>query len=159
MAHPVVPPTTIVPAWVVVITTEGVVSVVGVVIAVVSEGVATAVSRVNGVSDSALASFPAESVKVIVQLYSLSPPDADRVTVCWPEPTAADPTPHPDVPPTVIVPAWVVVITTSGVASLVGVVTTVVSEGVATALSRTNAVRVRALAAFPAESVKVIVHV
>ena len=50
-------------------------------------------------------------------------------------------------------------ITTSGVVSLVGVVTTVVSEGVATALSKVNAVSVRALAAFPAASVKVIVHV
>ena len=67
--------------------------------------------------------------------------------------------PHPDVPPTTIVPAWVVVITTDGVVSAVGVVITVVSEGVATAVSRVNAVSVRALAAFPAESVKVIVHV
>ena len=68
MAHPVVPPTTIVPAWVVVITTEGVVSVVGVVIAVVSVGVATAVSRVNAVIVRAAAGFPAESVKVIVHV-------------------------------------------------------------------------------------------
>ena len=66
---------------------------------------------------------------------------------------------HPDVPPTTIVPAWVVVITTSGDVSLVGVVTAVVSVGVATVVSRTNAVSVRALAVFPAESVKVIVHV
>ena len=83
----------------------------------------------------------------------------DRVIVCWPETTAAESTPHPVVPPTAIVPAWVVVITTSGVASLVGVVTAVVSEGVATAVSSVNAVSVRALAVFPAESVKVIVHV
>ena len=68
MAHPVVPPTTIVPAWVVVITTEGVVSVVGVVTAVVSVGVATVVSRVNAVSVRALAASPAESVKVIVHV-------------------------------------------------------------------------------------------
>ena len=68
MAHPVVPPTTIVPAWVVEITTEGVVSVVGVVIAVSSEGVATAVSRTNAVSVRAAAAFPAESVKVIVHV-------------------------------------------------------------------------------------------
>ena len=40
---------------------------VGVVTAVVSVGVATVVSRVNDVSVRALASFPAESVKVIVQ--------------------------------------------------------------------------------------------
>ena len=50
-------------------------------------------------------------------------------------------------------------ITTSGVVSLVGVVTAVVSEGAATVVSRVNAVNVRALATFPAESVKVIVHV
>ena len=66
---------------------------------------------------------------------------------------------HPDVPPTAIVPAWVVVITTSGDASLVGVVTAVVSEGVATDVSRVNAVSVRALAAVSRVSVKVIVHV
>ena len=59
MPHPVVPPTTIVPAWVVVITTSGDVSLVGVVTAVVSVGVATALSSVNDVNDSALASFPA----------------------------------------------------------------------------------------------------
>ena len=45
----------------------------------------------------------------------------------------ADPIAHPDVPPTAIVPASVVVITTSGDVSLVGVVTAVVSVGVATA--------------------------
>ena len=42
---------------------------------------------------------------------------------------------------------------------MVGVDTAVVSVGVATVVSRVNAVSVRALAAFPAESVKVIVHV
>ena len=83
----------------------------------------------------------------------------DRVIVCWPELTAADPTPHPVVPATTIVPASVVVITTGGSSSLVGVDTAVVSVGVATVVSRTNAVSVRALAVFPAESVKVIVHV
>ena len=67
--------------------------------------------------------------------------------------------PQPVVPPTTIVPASVVVITTSGVSSLVGVDTAVVSVGVATVVSRVNAVSVRALASFPAESVKVIVHV
>ena len=66
---------------------------------------------------------------------------------------------QPDVPPTAIVPAWVVVITTSGVVSLVGVVIAVVSEGVATDVSITNAVSVRALAAVFRVSVKVIVHV
>ena len=81
------------------------------------------------------------------------------MSVCWPEITAADPMAHPVVPPTTIVPAWVVVITTSGDVSLVGVVTAVVSEGVATALSRVNAVSVRADAAFPRASEKVIVHV
>ena len=68
MAHPDVPPTTIVPASVVVITTEGVVSVLGVGIAVVSEGVATVVSKVNAVSVRAAAAFPAESVKVTVHV-------------------------------------------------------------------------------------------
>ena len=43
--------------------------------------------------------------------------------------------------------------------SLVGVVTAVVSDGTATAVSRVNAVNVRAAAAFPAESVKVTVQV
>ena len=81
------------------------------------------------------------------------------MSVCWPELTAADPMPHPVVPATTIVPAWVVVITTSGDVSLVGVVTAVVSVGVATALSRVNAVSVRADAAFPRASEKVIVHV
>ena len=80
------------------------------------------------------------------------------MSVCWPEATAADPMPQPVVPPTTIVPAWVVVITTSGDVSLVGVVTAVVSVGVATVVSRVNDVSVRALAAFPAESVKVIVQ-
>ena len=82
----------------------------------------------------------------------------DRVSVCWPEATVGDAMAHPVVPPTTIVPAWVVVITTSGDVSLVGVVTAVVSEGVATALSRVNAVSVRADAAVPRASVKVIVQ-
>ena len=71
----------------------------------------------------------------------------------------ADPTAHPVVPPTTIVPASSVVITTSGDVSLVGDVTAVVSTGVLAVVSRVNAVSVRALASFPAESVKVIVHV
>ena len=80
------------------------------------------------------------------------------MSVCWTETTLADPIAHPVVPATTIVPAWVVVITTSGDVSLVGVVTAVVSEGVATDVSIVNDVNVRALAAFPAESVKVIVQ-
>ena len=71
----------------------------------------------------------------------------------------ADPIAHPVVPPTTIVPAWVVVITTEGVVSAVGVVIAVVSEGVATDVSITNAVSVRAVAAVNRVSVKVIVHV
>ena len=83
-----------------------------------------------------------------------------RVTVLEPDViVAVELRPQPVVPPTAIVPAWVVVITTEGVVSAVGVVIAVVSVGVATALSRVNDVSVRALAAFPAESVKVIVHV
>ena len=81
------------------------------------------------------------------------------MSVCWPELTAADAMPQPVVPPTTIVPASSVVITTSGDSSLVGVDTAVVSEGVLAVVSRVNAVSVRALASFPAESVKVIVHV
>ena len=42
---------------------------------------------------------------------------------------------------------------------MANVVTAVVSEGVATVVSSVNAVSVRAPAAFPATSVKVIVHV
>ena len=83
-----------------------------------------------------------------------------RVTVLEPDAiVAVELRPQPDVPPTAIVPASSVVITTLGVASLVGVDTAVVSEGVLAVVSRVNAVSVRALAAFPAESVKVIVHV
>jgi len=67
--------------------------------------------------------------------------------------------PQPVVPPTTIVPAWVVVITTSGDASLVGVVTGVASGGGASVLASAKSFNDRALAAFPAESVQVIVHV
>ena len=76
----------------------------------------------------------------------------DRVSVCSPEITAADPMPQPVVPATTIVPAWVVVITTSGDVSLVGVVTAVVSVGVATAVSITKVVNVTE-PMFPAASV------
>ena len=82
-----------------------------------------------------------------------------RVTVLEPDAiVAVELRPQPVVPPTAIVPASSVVITTSGVASLVGVDTAVVSEGVLAVVSRVNAVSVRASAAFPAESVKVIVQ-
>ena len=62
------------------------------------------------------------------------------------------------VPVTAIVPASSVVITTSGVVSLLGVETTVVSEGLLAVVSRVNEVNVRELAVFPAESVKVTVQ-
>ena len=67
--------------------------------------------------------------------------------------------PHPVVPPTAIVPASPTDITTFGVASLVGVATAVDSVAAATAVSIVNAVSVNALAALPALSVNVIVHV
>ena len=76
-----------------------------------------------------------------------------------PEDTAFEPdTPQPVVPPTAIVPASAVVITTSGVASLARAVTGVVSDGAAAAVSKVNEVSVRAPAVFPAESVKVTVQ-
>jgi hypothetical protein len=86
MPQPVVPPTTIVPACVVVITTEGVSSLVGVEIAVVSEGVATAVS-ITKVVNVTEPMFPASSVTRILQLaYDASarpvpPPSASKVRV------------------------------------------------------------------------------
>ena len=75
-----------------------------------------------------------------------------------PEATAESPTPQPVVPPTTIVPASAVVITTSGVASFARAATGVVSVGAAAAVSKVNEVNVRAAAVFPAESVKVTVH-
>ena len=66
--------------------------------------------------------------------------------------------PQPVVPPTAIVPTSSVVMTTSGVVSLVSEVTAVVSAGVFAVVSNVNEVKVRADAAFPAESVKVTVH-
>jgi hypothetical protein len=129
--HPVVPPTVIVPASLVLISTSGVVSVVGVGTAVCSVGADTAVSSVKGLRVSAFAALPAASVKVIVHLYSLSPSFALRVTVLTPDDTEAlDLSPHPAVPPTAIVPASLVLITTFGVALFVGVGTAVCSVGV-----------------------------
>ena len=159
--QPVVPPTEIVPASLVDITTSGVASLVGVVTAVLSLGADTAVSRVKAVSVSGLAAFPAVSVKVIVHVYVPSPFDALRVTVCVPDDdsVAVESSAQPVVPPTEIMPASLVDIATSGVASLVGVVTAVLSLGADTAVSRVKAVNVSGLAAFPEVSVKVIVHV
>jgi hypothetical protein len=156
--QPAVPPTAIVPASSVVIVRDGVVSLVGVDTAAVSAGVLAVVSIVNAVNASALAAFPAVSVKVIEHEYAASPLVV-RVTVLAPEAIVAVELRPQFVPETAIVPTSAVVITTSGVVSLVGVVTTVVSEGVATAVSSVNAVNVRAAAAFVAVSVKVIVHV
>ena len=70
------------------------------------------------------------SLKVIVQMYSLSPPLALRVTMLDPDDTEAlELSPHPSVPPTAIVPASLVSITTFGVGSAVGVTTAVCSVG------------------------------
>ena len=134
--HPGVPPTAIVPASVVLITTSGVVSFVGVVTAVLSLGADTAVSRVKAVSVSALAVLPAASVNVIVHVYAPSPLEALRVIVFVPDVTDdEDSKPQPAVPPTEIVPASLVVITTLGVMSFVGVVTAVLSLGAETVVS------------------------
>ena len=67
--------------------------------------------------------------------------------------------PQPVVPPTAIVPASLTDITTSGVLSAVGVATAVDSVAAATFVSSVNAVSESALAALPALSVNVIVHV
>ena len=156
--QPVVPPTAIVPASSVVIMTSGVESLVRDATAVVSAGVLAVVSTVNAVNASAPAAFPAESVKVIEHEYAASPLVV-RVTVLAPEAIVAVELRPQFVPETAIVPASAVVITTSGVVSLFGVATTVVSEGVATVVSSVNAVSVSAVAAVPRASVKVIVHV
>ena len=67
--------------------------------------------------------------------------------------------PHPVVPPTAIVPASPTDITTSGVLSDVGVLTGVDSVAADTEVSSVKAVSESALAALPALSVNVIVHV
>ena len=153
-----VPPTAIVPASLTLITTSGVVSDVGVVTAVDSVAAAALVSTTNAVSVSALAALPAASVKVIVHVYDLSP-FVVRVTVLDPDETELLELSPQSVPPTAIVPASLTLITTSGVVSDVGVVTAVDSVAAAALVSTTNAVSVSALAALPAASVKVIVHV
>ena len=95
---------------------------------------------------------------VIANVYLVLSLAVELIVLCRHQVVAVDPRPQPGVPPTAIVQAPVVVITRLSVASIVGVVTTVVSEGVATAVSRVNDVSVRALAAFVAVSVKVIVQ-
>ena len=86
-------------------------------------------------------------------------PLLSRVIVFDPEATALSELSQPAVPPMAIVPASATLITTSGVWSAVGVVTAVDSVAAATVTSTVKAVRVRALAALPALSVKVIVQV
>ena len=83
--------------------------------------VGAVVSTVNDVSDSALAVLPAESVKVTVQTYALSPLVV-RVKVFDPDAMVdVELSPHPVVPPTAMVPTSPTLITTSGVVSVVGV--------------------------------------
>ena len=89
--------------------------------------VGAVVSTVNDVSDSALAVLPAESVKVTVQTYALSPLVV-RVKVFDPDAMVdVELSPHPVVPPTAMVPTSPTLITTSGVVSVVGVLATVAS--------------------------------
>tara|TARA_B110000003_G_scaffold46210_1_gene44374 strand:- start:66 stop:425 length:360 start_codon:yes stop_codon:yes gene_type:complete len=83
------------------------------------------VSSKNDVSARALAAFPAASVNVIEHEYVASPPVV-RVTVLAPEAIEAVELSPQFVPDTTIVPTSLVVITTSGVESPVGVVTGVV---------------------------------
>ena len=153
-----VPPTAIVPASLTLITTSGVVSDVGVATGVDSVAAAALVSTTNAVSVSALAALPAASVKVTVHVYDLSPLVV-RVTVLDPDETELLELSPQSVPPTAIVPASLTLITTSGVVSDVGVATGVDSVAAAALVSTTNAVSVSALAALPAASVKVTVHV
>ena len=114
------------------------------------------VSTVKEVSDSAPAALPAESVKVTVHTYAPSPLVV-RVRVFAPEDMVeVELNPHPDVPPTAIVPASATLITTSGVVSVVGVEAAVVSLGVATEKSivtEPESAVVSALPALPAASV------
>ena len=94
--------------------------------------VGAVVSTVNDVSDSALAVLPAESVKVTVQTYALSPL-VERVKVFDPDAMVdVELSPHPVVPPTAMVPTSPTLITTSGVVSVVGVLAAVASLGAAT---------------------------
>ena len=65
----------------------------------------------------------------------------------------------PQLPPTAMVPDSSTLITTSGVVSLPGVLTAVVSVAAFAVASIVKAVKVSALAALPALSVKVTVQV
>ena len=107
------------------------------------------VSIVKEVSVSAPAVLPAESVKVTVHTYALSPLVL-KVSVLAPDDIVeVELNPHPVVPPTAIVPASATLITTSGVVSGVGVVTAVVSLGVATVKSIVTAPEFAVLSALP----------
>ena len=67
-------------------------------------------------------------------------PLVDSVTVFVPDDTALlEPSPQPLVPPTAMVPASATPITTSGVASLVGDATAVLSVAAATVVSNVGA--------------------
>ena len=93
----------------------------------------------NAVRVRADAAFPAESVKVTVQVYAASP-SVDNVMVLEPDDIAeVELRPHPEVPPTAIVPASATLIVTSGVVSGVGVVAAVDSLAAATVKSAVTA--------------------
>jgi len=94
---------------------------------------------VNAVRVRADAAFPAESVKVTVQVYAASPL-VDNVMALEPDDIAeVELRPHPEVPPTAIVPASATLIVTSGVVSVVGVVAAVDSLAAATVKSAVTA--------------------
>ena len=110
--------------------------------------------RCSAVWCDLLSCVPA-SVKVIVHLYSLSPPLALRVTVLTPDGIEAlELNPHPAVPPTDILPASLLEITTFGVVCFVGVCTGVCSVRIVS----TKGLRASRGDVLPAASVKVIVH-
>jgi len=122
--------------------------------AMVADG--PAVSTVKAVSVSADAAFPAESVNVTVHVYAASPLVV-IVRVFAPEDIVeVELRPHPDVPPTAIVPASATLITTSGVVSVVGVEAAVLSLGVAavkSAVTAPESAEASAEPALPAASV------
>ena len=138
----------IVPALLVLITTFGLVLFVGVTTAVCLVRAGTVLSSVKGLRVSTLTALPAVSVKVIMHLYSLSPSVTLRVTVLTPDSTAAlELSSHPAVPPTTIVPASLVLITTFGLALFVGVTAGVCSVRADTVLSSVKGLRASGLAA------------
>lgn len=122
--------------------------------AIVADG--PVVSTVKAVSVSAEAAFPAESVNVTVQVYAASPLVVSVMVFAPEDIVEVELRPHPDVPPTAIVPASATLMTTSGVVSVVGVEAAVVSVAAAAVKSIVTDPEfavVSALPALPAASV------